>query len=101
MWQLPYEERKSLALNSSKAIVSYNNQLMMTVGAQQLKQMQLAGTGEIDEEDDGFEDTDLADDTEEFQSRKMSIRAFNINMMSDLKEVKTKKWAAPPMVHHH
>jgi hypothetical protein len=36
------------------------------------------------DEDDGFEDTDLIDDDDEFLSHKISIRNFNANMMSNI-----------------
>jgi len=67
-----------------------------TAGGSQLKQMQL-GAEELlkiesaptfvqgnEDEDDGFEDTDVIDDTDEFQSRKMSIRNFNCHMMANV-----------------
>lgn len=63
----------------------------MTVNAQQLRQMQLGGnqtsptTGGFDTaEDDGFGDTDLDIEDDEADMRKMSIKAFNTNMMSDV-----------------
>lgn len=43
-------------------------------------------TSDQKEEDDGFEDTDLVDDDEEFLSHKISIRNFNANMMSNIKD---------------